>query len=418
MGIPDMTEPPGAKTRVSGGRLIVPGLAVGHTVFHWIVQSFVVALPEIQQAFNLNSVGVGGILSARELASGLVALPGGVLVDILRRFWGPLLALCLGTSAVGCFVIGISPVYPLLLVGMAVVAISHSIWHLLASASLSNHFPHRRGAVLAVHGVGGSVGDVAGPLVTGALLAFLTWRELLSMYAVVPIFLGATAIWALRNIGSREESEAVAGSQRIEATRLLLKSPVLWGLTLVRGFRAMALVALVAILPLYLDNELQMSTTLRGFHVGLLIAVGLVAKPVAGLLSDRLGRKQVLAPGLVWSCLVAIALLSFDSGILLTVTIALLGLFLYPDQPILTAAIFDVLGDDVASTGLGVATFAGFLMAVFSPLIAGALYETLGFDAVVYYVSALFAGAALVLLILPLSPRHRPEARDVGTVRL
>ena len=34
-----------------------------------------------------------------------------------------------------------------------------------------------------------------------------------------------------------------------EATRLLLKSPVLWGLTLVRGFRAMALVALVAILP-------------------------------------------------------------------------------------------------------------------------------------------------------------------------
>ena len=196
MGIPDMTEPPGAQTPVSGGRLIVPGLAVGHTVFHWIVQSFVVALPEIQQAFNLNSVGVGGILSAREFASGLVALPGGVLVDILRRFWGPLLALCLGTSAVGCLVMGVSPVYPLLLVGMAVLAISHSIWHLLASASLSNHFPHRRGAVLAVHGVGGSVGDVAGPLVTGALLAFLTWRELLSMYAVVPLFLGATAIWA------------------------------------------------------------------------------------------------------------------------------------------------------------------------------------------------------------------------------
>ena len=406
MHSPDKTESPEAQAPPSGGRIIVSGLSVGHTVFHWIVQSFVVALPEIQQAFNLSSVGVGGILSARELASGLVALPGGVLVDILRRYWGPLLALCLGASALGCFVMGVSPVYPLLLIGIAAVAIAHSIWHLLASASLSHHFPDRRGTVLAAHGVGGGVGDVAGPLVTGALLAFLTWRELLSIYAVAPLFLAAMAVWALRNIGSREEGANVATSERIEATGRLLKSPVLWGLTLVRGFRAMALVALIVILPLYLDNELQMSTTLRGFHVGLLIAVGLVAKPLAGFLSDRLGRKQVLVPGLVWSCLVALALLAFDTGILLTVTIALLGLFLYPDQPILTAAVFDVVGSEVASTGLGVVTCAGFLMAVVSPIIAGALYETLGFQATIYYIGALFAGAAIVLAILPISPNR------------
>ena len=406
-----MTDSSQVQTPAFGGRIIVPGLAVGHTVFHWIVQSFVVALPEIQQAYHLNSVGVGGILSARELASGLVALPGGVLVDVLRRYWGPLLASCLGASALGCLIMGVSLVYPLLLVGMAIVAISHSLWHLPASASLSHHYPHRRGMALAAHGVGGSVGDVAGPFVTGALLVFLTWQEMLSVYALAPFLLGATAIWALRNIGRREEDETVAISERIEATRHLLRSPVLWGLTLVRGFRAMALVALVTILPLYLGNELQMSTTSRGFHIGLLIAVGLIAKPVAGLLSDRLGRKQVLAPGLVWSCLAALALLVFDTGIPLTVTIALLGLFLYPDQPILTAAVFDVVGSEVASTGLGVVTCAGFLMAMLSPLIAGALYETLGFDATVYYIGALFAGAALVLVILsiPRSVKERHE---------
>lgn len=385
------------------GRLIVPGLAVGHTMFHWIVQSFVVALPEIQAAFHLNSVGVGGILSVRELASGLVALPGGVVVDILRRYWGQLLASCLAVSAVGCLVMGVSPVYPVLLAGMAVVAVSHSIWHLPASAALSHHFPKRRGTVLAAHGVGGSVGDVAGPVVTGALLVFLSWRELISAYAVVPFFMGAVAVWAFQNIGRTEKKPAAPVSQRMDATRKLLRTPVLWGLTVVRGLRGMALVALVTILPLYLGNELQMGTAARGFHVGLLIAVGLFAKPVAGHLSDRLGRKNVLVPGLLWSCLVALALTIFDTGMPLTVIIALLGLFLYPDQPILTAAVFDVVGSEVASTGLGIVACVGFLMAMISPIIAGTLYETLGFAATIYYIGALFGTAALAFAALPLA---------------
>lgn len=401
---PDTAHPPSVPTPAFGGRIIVPGLATGHVVFHWILQSFVVVLPEIQQAFLLNTVGVGGILSARDFAAGLVALPGGVVVDIFRRYWAQLLASCLAVGGLGCLAMGVSPVYPLLLVGMAVVAISHAIWHLPASASLSHHFPERRGIVLAAHGVGGSVGDVAGPVVTGALLAFLTWRELLSVYAVVPFFLAACAIWSLRNIGQGREAPSVELSERVQSTGLLLRTPVLLGLTAVRGFRGMALVALVTILPLYLNNDLDMSTANRGFHIGLLIAVGLVAKPAAGFLSDRIGRKQVLVPGLAWSCLAALALTVFDTGIPLTITIALLGLFLYPDQPILVAAVFDVVGREVASTGLGIVTSIAFLMSAVSPLIAGALYETLGFAAAVYYIGALFVAAGVVFVALPLSP--------------
>ena len=409
---PETAQQPAGPAPAFGGRIIVPGLATGHVVFHWIVQSFVVVLPEIQQAFMLNTVGVGGILSARELASGLVALPGGVVVDILRRYCAQLLSACLAVSGLGCLAMGISPVYPLLLIGMAVVAISHSIWHLPASASLSHHFPERRGIVLAAHGVGGSVGDVVGPVATGALLAFLTWRELLSVYAVVPFFLAACAIWSLRNIGRGREEPSVELSDRIEATRQLLRNPVLWGLVAVRGFRGMALVALVTILPLYLNNDLDMGPANRGFHIGLLIAVGLVAKPAAGFLSDRFGRKQVLVPGLVWSCLAALALTVFDTGIPLTITIALLGLFLYPDQPILVASVFDVVGRDVATTGLGIVASMAFLMSVFSPLIAGALYEAMGFEGAVYYIAALFVAAGLVFVALPLRPAPEEPAAE------
>ncbi len=73
------------------GWFILSSFAVGHSVFHWFLQGFVVLLPEIQAAFQLNAVGVGAILTARELASGAVTLPGGVIVDAPRRRWGLLL---------------------------------------------------------------------------------------------------------------------------------------------------------------------------------------------------------------------------------------------------------------------------------------------------------------------------------------
>lgn len=442
-------------------RYIIPGLAAGHTVFHWIVQSFVVVLPEIQTAFNLNSVGVGGVLSIRELASGLVTLPGGIVVDLLRRHWGVVLALCLAAAALGSLAMGFSPVYPLLLVGIGAVAVSHALWHLPASAALSHHFAQRRGAALAWHGVGGSVGDVAGPLATGALLAFLAWRDLLNVYAIAPFLLAFMVVWAFRGIGrtpapaapaaagdaadrppadapsaaapaadtsaadaSAADTSAGAGppanspanpaansrdglalEQRLAMTRRLLRSPALWGLTLVRGLRGMALVSLVTVLPLYLDNELEVSALSRGWHIGLLIVVGLAAKPLAGYLSDRWGRKQVLTPGLLWSCLAALGLVAFPDGVMLAVMVALLGLFLYPDQPIVTAAVFDVVGREVASTGLGVVACVAFFMSAASALLAGAIYETAGFAATMYYIAALFAAAALVFALLPLPRR-------------
>ena len=43
-------------------QFMITSLAVGHTVFHWIIQSFVVLLPEIQSTFHLSGVGVGALV--------------------------------------------------------------------------------------------------------------------------------------------------------------------------------------------------------------------------------------------------------------------------------------------------------------------------------------------------------------------
>lgn len=59
----------------------------------------------------------------------------------------------------------------------------------------------------------------------------------------------------------------------------------------------------------------------------------------------------------------------------------------------------------MANTGLGMVSFAGAVMGTVSPLVAGALYERVGFDSTAYYIAALFALSALFFLLLPLSEK-------------
>ena len=209
---------------------IIGGLTSGHGVFHWIAQSFIVVLPEVRDLILGGSViAVTSIQTTREFMSGVVSLPGGVLTDALRRYWGWVMAVCMALFGVGWLLMAaagwqvpgsawltsqetvaasesssLNPVgYALLIIGMAIVAVAASVWHLPAMAALSSHFSHRRGSVLSFHGVGGNVGDVFGPVLTGLLLATLTWQAIISIYAAVPIFLAFLVFWAFRDIGER-----------------------------------------------------------------------------------------------------------------------------------------------------------------------------------------------------------------------
>ena len=297
---------------------MIGGLTSGHGVFHWIAQSFIVVLPEVRDLLlGGSSVAVASIQSTREVVSGVVSLPGGVLTDALRRYWGWVMAACMGLFGIGWLLMAsagwlvpgaswvaqtsgtgeqvsgqLNPAgYALLLFGMAVVGVAASVWHLPAMAALSSHFRDRRGSVLSFHGVGGNVGDVIGPPLTGILLVALSWQAIISIYAVVPIFLTLLVFWAFRDIGHR--AQEAAGTQTAEAlrsqlaeTKLIVRNARVWGIMTVAGLRGMAYLGFVTVLPLYLADELGLiaegedgrsfeNLALRGGLIGLLVFVGI-----------------------------------------------------------------------------------------------------------------------------------------------
>jgi len=393
-------------------QFILTGLSGGHAVFHWFSQSFFVMLPEVVATFGLSGLQVGAVAATREMVSGIIALPGGVVTDMLRRHWGSVLTACMALFGLGWLIMGIAPSYPILLVGMAIVAAAASMWHLPATAALSHRFSHHRASALSLHGVGGNIGDVLGPALTGVLLLTLSWRGILSIYAAVPLFLAFVVFWAFRNIGhfENDDSRPARFREQMANTRESFKEhPRLWGIMTVAGLRGMANVAFLPFLALYLglDEELGLGNASLGLHIALLVGVGVFATPVTGYISDRLGRKLVLIPGLIALSALTALLIPFGEGIGLIIILAFLGTFLFSDQPILTAAALDVVGEKVAASTLGVFSFSRFALAGASPLIAGQLFDAQGIEAVFLYISGIYLLATIVLLAVPLAPSQR-----------
>ena len=395
------------------GNFIIAGLTSGHGVFHWFLQSFIVLLPEVEATFGLSKIGVGSISTVRELVSGLITLPGGIIADGLRKYWGLILALCMAGFGLGWLIVGQAPVFPLLLLGVAIVAAAASLWHLPAMASLSHHYSHRRGTALSFHGIGGNVGDAISPVATGFLLGYLAWQDILSIYAAVPIFIAFLVYWAFKNIGRAvDEEDSNSGQDRMGQTKDILKNPLIWVITFAGGIRAMAFIALITFLPSYLSNDLGLSDFRRGVYFGLLVAAGIVFTPLMGYLSDRFGRKIVLVPGMLFDAAIVLLMASFGEGVPLIILLFMLGAFFYSDQPILTASALDIVGSGVATTTLGALSFARFALSAISPLIAGYLYDTYSMDSVFYYVASLMIFSAVVLAFTKLkSPERTAEHR-------
>ena len=374
-------------------------LSIGHGISHWLDQSFPIILPSITTALGLSTLQVGSIASIKQIGFGFVNLPGGLIVDGLKGQWGLILTGCLVAAAITYFLLGLSTGFKFLIVMVFLASLPGALWHLPASAALSQRFPDRRGFAISIHGFGANLGNAVGPLVAGALITIVTWRGIFFIYSI-PALLVAALVWSyLRNIGKESGQQKYMGiRQQFFEASLLVRNPLVLGLVAVAIIREMALTSMFLWTPFYLTDELGMSTFWMGLHMALATGTGIISAPILGFLSDRYNRKAVLAPGLALGAILPVLVVVAGDTIWLTIIMAIMGLFSFALHQIVQAAVLDLAKEGTEATAIGFLFGLGSVVGALSPFLAVIVIDNFGLSNVFYYQAILTALAFLILI--------------------
>lgn len=118
----------------------------------------------------------------------------------------------------------------------------------------------------------------------------------------------------------------------------------------------------------------------------------------AGILSDRVNRRYLLAAGTLLLIVADLVLAWAGSPSIVLVGVALWGLHMGCTQGILAAMIAEVTPPELKGTAFGLFHLASGLFMLLASVIAGGLWETYG-PAITFCVGAAFSLSALVMLI-------------------
>jgi MFS family permease len=298
---------------------------------------------------------------------------------------------------------------------VVIVGFGTSMWHAPAFGTLAARYPRRRGFAMAAHLTGAQVGNTTSPLIVGFLLAGtigswvvfggIEWRWLAAFISVPMILTALVVVSRFKTAGAESTGSVTLGAYFASAKRLLSNRGVL-GMALLGAMRGAVHNSFQVFLVIYMREELGYSNTYVGVHIALITMAGIISTPIMGNLSDRVGRRPVISFAMTAMTVLLFLFLQFDSGISMMILIAVLGLFFFSVMPIINAAAMDMIDKGSEGSGTALMFAGGSIVGSLTPIVAGIINQSNGFQGVVIFAGAMATIGAVLSLILPMAKRE------------
>ncbi len=385
-------------------------ITAAHGLTHWYPATFYLLLPLIGKELGLSFSQIGLVMTCQYAAGAIANIPGGMVVDTVGRK-GFLMALSLFWVGFPYLLIGFTHSYVLLLLCMSLVGIGNNLWHPTAIPTLANKYPDRKGLVLSIHGMGGNIGDALAPLAIGSLLTFLTWREIvmvnvlpgLLMSGLIILFLGSVTLGRKKKVVPSDDtaSQGQSVKEYLAGLRGLLKNRNLIYLSISSAFRAMTQNALLTFLPVFLAYEMHYNPFWVGLCMFMMQAAGFAASPIAGHLSDKMGRRRIIMTSMAMTAIVLLFMAFAGRSVAFVFFIAILGFFLYAIRPVLQAWLLESTPKNMGGSSIGILFAVQAAGSAVSPLIGGFLADRYGLMSTFYFLAATIVVANLFIFLMP-----------------
>lgn len=340
-------------------------ISLGHFV-HDVFSGFLPALlPLLIQRLSL-SLTLGGALSSFMQAPAVLnPLIGYVAERASLRYF---IILAPGVTATLMTLTGIMPGYAPLALLLFGVGITIAAFHAPAPAMIARVSGRQVGKGMSIFMAGGELARTVGPLL--AVWGVSMWG-LGGIWRLAVLGWGTSAVLylRLRNIPARP-------GQRPDLRAMLPAARRVFGpLFAVIIFRGFLLVSLAVYLPTYMESE-GAALWVAGAALSLWELAGVAGALASGPLSDRVGRKPVLAVTLAVAAALMLVFVNVDGWARVPVLLGM-GLTLLATQPVLMATVQDQMPEHRAVAN-GIFMTMMFVVQLLATLAIGAVGDAFG----------------------------------------
>lgn len=370
-------------------RSLVAALVACHAINDFTSQVLPPLFPALRAAFALTYLQAGILQFASTVVAASAQVPVAYAADRFRRrracivlgflvYVAALLLLARAASFAG------------LVAATAILGLGASAYHPQSTSLIAIAYQRNRGRASGIHGIGNGIGFAGSSAIGGTLVARLGWSAAAAALAI-PALVGA----AIARLALPEPDVAGGAGLRAGLSRRLLL------LTLVAGLTLSSATGFAAFLPAYYVSR-GSTIAAAGILSALFQAPALVAQPLGGHISDRLGRRNVLiasSVGVSGSLVLFELVRPFVAAQVAASVLA--GLWASLAPPIVLVYASELAVGQRTGTAVALVWGLGIMISSLAPPLAGSVIDHAGFGAAHLALAASALIAALAAMALP-----------------
>ncbi|MFB6184489.1 MAG: nitrate/nitrite transporter [Haloarculaceae archaeon] len=366
-------------------------------------------LPVVMADFGIQEAAAAWIITMPQVAATVVGLPIGMYLDRVDNRLA--IAFATGTllvAGLGGWLAGSATAYWWLLATRLAGGVALFILWTASTNLLSDAFPAgSQGTAVSLFTTGYPMGYAFGQVAGPALNTVVPWSSIFAIYSVLTA--GAFGVFWLTGEDVVEGSAGDAASTpTLSDFGQVLTNRGVWGVCTLSLLMYTLYMIFNGWMPTYVADTLSVSLTRAGAYTALFPAIGLAARPMGGVLSDRLfdrRRRPVLLVGFGATAALVAATAFGTSAVALVGGLVATGFVLQLPLGLLYAYVQDFVDDGVASTAIAAVSVVGWLGAFAGPVVAGALIEATGRYVAVFALSVALAVGGTAVAALVADPR-------------